>query len=338
MPAQSLATWRRYWRTLGVALDKLLPILFSFPAPLLSDLRLRVPRCVCVPGDGKSRLDDDDVGLVADSAAFISGYIAEFLPAQVTMTDLKGELPDAASRLAVRNVGGEKDYLGSFDLLLRIHATSAGMWRRYNGDEVALDVKLTGASAGLGSNGPTMRTYLEHARAVMIAARQEGGRVGRCTVVAFLVRRPPGRTFDGRSHAGDYGFLAVGVRELVAWEPSRAAQPPAAFVMQGGLLRRGVSEEPEALPRAPLPTRAPQSNRWNELREVCVRPGWVIVQDFCSVFGLGPRNLKKGAERVLKRLREAGEAVEEHRVGNQSGRPPKIDRVSALRRVYTTLK
>ena len=97
---------------------------------------------------------------------------------QVVQTDPKGFLPTAASGLAVRSVAGETEYIGSFDALLRVSATTPGPWRSYHDEEVALDVKVTGAGSTLGLNGLTMKSYLTHARAVIQAARKERARVG----------------------------------------------------------------------------------------------------------------------------------------------------------------
>ena len=72
---------------------------------------------------------------------------------------------------------------------MRLHSTKSATWKDYNECEVALDVKLTGAEH-LGLSGVTMKQYLTHARAVFRAARSEDSRVGRCSVLAFLARRP----------------------------------------------------------------------------------------------------------------------------------------------------
>lgn len=341
MTAPCPVAWRRLWRAMGLALDRLLPFVFTIPAPLLSELPPKVRRIVVVPGSGRQQLSEQDAAIVADAGAYVSHFVAEHLPAQVTVTDMKPHLPEAASRLAVRKVGSESEYLGSFDLLLRVSATQNSTWRRYHNREVALDVKLTGASGMLGLNGPTMRTNLEHARKVMIEARrQASSRVGQCAVVAFLVRRPPGQTFDGRRHAGSFGFVAVDVEVLVGWDPHTATQAPAVIVMTGALLQRAnVEEESWSLRVAPPPARPPPRDRWSELTALCVRRGEVTVIDFCTVFQIGPGNLRKGAERVLKRLRAKNETVGDwQQTGGSGGRPFKTARVGALRREYPDLR
>lgn len=332
------ASWRRHWRALGLSCDRLLPRIYSIPAPLSADLRARVPRTVVVPGNGRCELTDEDATMVCDSATFATDYIAEFLPFRVTATDLKLDLPSAASTLAVRNIDGENEYMGSFDILARVAASQPGPWHPYNGSEALVDVKLTGASGVLGLNGSTMLAYLEHARAVMIAARRDGGRIGACKVIAFLLRRPPGQTFDGRPHRGAVGFVAVDVDVLIAWKPRAATRAPAVIALNGGLLQRAATDEPLALARAPPPARPPQRTRWDDLKLLAVKPSWVTVLSFCDVFHIGPGNLKKGAERVLKRLRAADEEIDDHNVaGANGGRPKKMCRISALQKAYSYL-
>ena len=202
---------------------------------------------------------------------------------------------------------------------------------------VHFDVKLTGAKSVLGLNGPTMRTYLSHARAVLLAARKEGCRVGQCRAVAFLVRRPPGETFDGGLHRGSFGFVAIDTDVLVAWEPKTAKQAPATISMCGGLLQRAAAAEPEALPYAPPPARPPPRDRWYDLEQVEVKPGWVTTQDFCRIFKIGQNNRKHGANRVHKRLRDDGAVIDSWKGGGR-GPPFKIARISALKTSYKRLE
>ena len=109
-----------------------------------------------MPGCGKHAVCSDDVPLVVDSASFTMSWLAEFLPAQTVCNDAKQLLPSGATALAVRKVGNETEYLGSFDLLLRLHSTKSATWKDYNECEVALDVKLTGAEH-LGLSGVTLK-------------------------------------------------------------------------------------------------------------------------------------------------------------------------------------
>ena len=107
-----------------------------------------------LPGGAREKLQDEDVNVVVAAAIFTVSYLAEFLPIAITCNDAKPLLPGLASRLAVRNTsGGEKEYVGSFDLLGRIFATRTLLWKPYNGFEMAIDVKLTGASTVLGAQG-----------------------------------------------------------------------------------------------------------------------------------------------------------------------------------------
>ena len=59
------------------------------------------------------------------------------------------------------------------------------------------------------------------------------------------------------------------------------------------------------------------------------------------MFGIGAGNVKKGAERVLKRLREGGSGAnidDWHEPGSKAGRPFKIVRLSDLRDHYLSLE
>ena len=328
--------WRRLWRALGVTLDRLLPIVFSLPAPALDELGPKVERRVVVPGSGKVGVSEKQVALVVEAAAFVSAYVAEHLPAQVVATDTKPDFLTIASGLAVRSQGGGRECVGSFDLLLRMYSVRSGPWKKYHGKEMALDVKLTGASGVLGLNGPTMRSYLSHARAVMVAARRGRCRVGRCPLLAFLLRRPPGPTYEGAHHSGAFGFVAIDVNTLVQWDPHTAAQARAAVVMHGGLLQRAATSEPLAQPHVHVPERPRARDRWAELRQLSVRPGWVTTRDFCETFDIGAANLKSSSGRVNKRLHEEGSELETWRSGSR-GQPVKIARVSSLQRSYPRL-
>ena len=330
--------WRRLWRARGLALDRLLPLVFGHPAVPLRHLPKRVERGIVVPGDGRYDLCAADASLVADAGVYVARFIAEQLPVQVVATDMKPQLPSSSSTLAVRKVGSETEFLGSFDLLLRVFGRTAP-WKDYVGEEVVVDIKLCGCSGRLGLNGPTMRTYLAHARLVLKAARQEGTRVGGCRAVAFLLRRPPGRTFEGGEHAGSFGFVAVDAGVLLAWDPAAAARAPATLVMSGALLQRGSVAEPSALPfAAPSgPQRRCARDRWVELDALCVKTGWVAVKDFCKLFEIGSGNNKKGTERALKRLRDDAAEVSSWKQDGR-GAPFKIARVSALQQCYPEKK
>ena len=255
------------------------------------------------------------------------------------MVDTDVKLPQCASRLAVRAVGGgDKEFLGSFDVLLRIRAARPGLWRKYDGGELALDCKLTGVSTTLGLNGMTLRTYTQNARAVVSAARNQGLRVGRCGLVAFLLRRPPGHTQQGLAHRGGFGFVAFETDVLLNWDPT-SNRPPRTFTLSGSLLQGGQDNDEDALAlqRAP-PARAPQRDRWAELSEAAVRTGWVKVTDFVNAFSLrGRASEKKATEKALKRLRQGNGALDDTD-GGVVGRPHKIARLSDLKRLYPDLR
>ena len=72
--------------------------------------------------------------------------------------------------LAVQDVNGEKEFVGSYDVLLQVHATRSGVWRRYNGMYGLVGVKLTGTSCAFGLNSNRMRMHLVKGRAVLLAA------------------------------------------------------------------------------------------------------------------------------------------------------------------------
>ena len=166
-------------------------------------------------GDGRQNVGDDDAPLVVASARLTMGFVAS-LPVVVTHADVKPLLPEKASTLAVKKVGSETVYIGSFDMLLRVHCYRAGPWKNYNEAVVALDLKMTGASSCIGLSGPTMRMCLGHAQTVVREARKQKGVVGSCRVVAFLLIRPQCPTFAGKSHRGAFGFVAYDVEKLLA--------------------------------------------------------------------------------------------------------------------------
>ena len=209
----------------------------------------------------------------------------------------------------------------------------AGVWQKSNEAVVALDVKLTGASSGIGLSGPTMRMYLEHAQAVVREARKQEGLVGTSRVVAFLLIRPQCPTYAGKPHKGAFGFVAYDVEKLMAWD-SRGNRMPTHVICQGHLLKPGGAEEDGlVLPAAPSPlvVRPACRCRWQELADLAVRPGWVKTLDFCEVFKVGQGNPAHGASRVNKRLR--AEDLDSWR-GGERGPPKKICRISALKRAY----
>ena len=106
------------WRARGLALDRCLPDVLAVPILSPDLMRQRIPSRVQVPGQKDStKLTDEDKQVVYDAAEFVTGYLAQCLPSQVVESDAK--LPGLASKLAVQSVGGEEEYVGSFDALAR---------------------------------------------------------------------------------------------------------------------------------------------------------------------------------------------------------------------------
>jgi hypothetical protein len=331
--------WRRTWRSRGLGVDRLFPLAYGQPSPTLEELKNLIPKTHVIPGEAKRTLDDADKEVVKDSCVFAMGFIAENLPGQVVCADAKPLLTEAASRLAVRSIEGNQVYVGSVDLLLRLAAKRSGPWQPYDGKELALDFKLTGAASPLGINGPSMRGYTLNMRAVLQAARRErGNRVGRCAVAAFLVYRPPGVTYSGAQHRGAHGFVAYDVDRLLAWDP-KSNRLPNPLVLCGKLLVPGSQSEAgaDSLPPPPPPARPPARDRWAELGAMIVKPpSWVLLHDFVRVFKLGRGGpIKRISQNVHKRLLGDGRSIQDHQGG--VGRPLKIARVADLRRSYSSL-
>ena len=114
-------------------MDRLLPFAFKVPAPDKSAIEKRVAPDVVVPGDQTWFLAQECKKMVVESCDWATGFVAESLPAQVSLTDLK--LPSAASQLAVRG-DGVGEYIGSSDVLLRTRASDrvqSGCWNKYEG-------------------------------------------------------------------------------------------------------------------------------------------------------------------------------------------------------------
>lgn len=340
--AQTFEEWRLMWRTRGLAVDRLLPD--AFTAPALSDeaLQSRVAATVQVPGrPGRTKLTQEDKTCVMDVASFATGFVAELLPAQVLLTDAKSVLPHAASKLAVASVGGETEFLGSFDLVVRIRSgLSKGPWRSWDGKDGVIDLKVTGASEPFGLNSTSMRRWLMHGRLVLQAARKDKhSPVGACSFAAYLIRRPEGALFKsrgGKYHGGAYGFAAYDVQALISWSPDTSAAPKP-FLVLGNQLIAGKSEETAALASQvlPPPMRPAQVNRWDVLRDQKGVAGWCTLHDFVELFKLkGRGDVKYAANRVAKRLRDANCVLQNRHAGVGKSRPFKKARICDLKRVY----
>ena len=130
--------------------------------------------------------------------------------------------------------------------------------------------------------------------------------------------------------------MAFDADKLCQWRPI-SQRPPARFVLGGTMFQTGTFEtiEPTALP--PPVLRAPQGDRLGDLGQMAVKPGWVKVVDFESVFEVTPRHTpKKATQKVLKNLREDHASIKIHKDGS-AGQPPKIARISAVARAHPNL-
>ena len=306
------------------------------PIPLKAEHRERVPATVIVPADGRFTLTQDDKGLVADVVDFVQDFVAE-LPVQIAMTDFKSEESASVSGLAVRAVGnGHRMYAGSFDLLLRVRGMRSPTWRPYNGKEVAFDMKITGASSGVGVDSKMIREILAHGRAVLEASQKDSNsRLGKCALVAYLFRRPPGLTFLGRAHGGCWGFLLFDMSVFLRWDPT-SKKAPRRLLESGTFIKGGamdVMDVPVAAGPALVANPRPRRDRWADLSAVAVRPGWVMALDFVKVFQLGVGNPRHAASRAVKRLRDESCRVEDHSTGGR-GPPQKLVKIADLRRHY----
>ena len=164
-----------------------------------------------------------------------------------------------------------------------------------------------------------MKDYLSHARTVIQAARRNTLELVAAAQLLFLLRRPPGPTFDGKHHAGAYSCVAVGVDVLLGLHPTKARQAPSTIALTGLLLQRAAAEEAASLP-PPRPW-----GRWADLQQLEVRSGYVIAQDFCALFKIGAGNPKKGAEQVLtERCESFFRFAPYHKYLERSERAPKF--------------
>lgn len=331
--------WRRLWRKRGLAVDKILPYALAVPKPSDDMLLKRLPATVCVPGESdRLSLDESDRTIALGGADFVSGFIAEELPAEVLSTDLK--LPGVASALAVQDVGDEREWLGSFDVLLRIRASRrASPWHKYHRETGVVDFKLSGTSENFGLNSARMKRHLSKGRLVLKAARkQRDSSLRSVSFAAYLIWRPPGPVYSGRGrvHPGAWAFVAYSVDALVGWDPA-SRSTPRPFLHLGDLVVGGNAEESDGLRvDLPAPMKA-QVDRWELLRERS-NNGWVSLGIFLDVFKIkytGPA--KHAVARVRKKLKDKNCEVKRTEPPVGRGWPAPVARVCDLQRVYQSL-
>ena len=263
--------WRHLWRKRGLVLDSLLPCAFAVPMATEESMRKRVSTTVLVPRDKtRTSVRNEDAELVLREANWVVGFVVESLPAQIVTADVKPMLPGVASALAVQSIHGETEFLGSFDLLIKLHATKNAEWKKYHGQEGVVDVKLSGSSQPFGLSSTTMRRHLLKGREVLKAAKKDRCRVGRCAFVAYLLRRPPGPVFTGREkfHKGGWAFVAYDAQKLMGWVPG-ASNCPRPFLFCSDLLVEGSQLEPEAVHAPAASADACPDRSLGPCREAC---------------------------------------------------------------------
>ena len=330
-------SWRGLWRRRGVALDKTLPQVLRIPAPDFSKFDSLVPRAVQT-GDGtRARLDDNDVLVVADSARDVCDLVAAQLPCQVVETDLKKDLPNSVSSLAVKCADGSEEYVGSFDLLVRVAGAVGSAWAPHHRRLMAVDVKLSGSSEPLSLSCPTMKTYLEHGQRVLKHARKAKATVAQCNLVSYLFLRPSGPKFNGGVHPGAWGFVAYDVDRFLAWD-IRSTRKLAPVVTLGSFFRLDNAADPEGVPFTVPPRRQTvQRNRWEQLAQDGEKRGnvqYVSLNKFVELFLRTKQNPKQQASKIGKRLRDDGCTTVDSSIHHGVGRPPKLARMSDLKAMY----
>ena len=135
-------------------------------------------------------------------------------------------------------------------------------------------MKQSGASSAVGVDSESMRNIFAIGQAVLSASQRSDGRLGRCRLVAYLFRRPPGRTFMDRLHNGAWGFLLFDMKVFMNWQPQSTKSPRRLFE-SGGFIKEGRQDElelPAAYPLGPtlVSNPRPRLNRWSDLAGVAV--------------------------------------------------------------------
>ena len=89
-----------------------------------------------------------------------------------------------------------------------------------------------------------MLRIFRHGQVVMKAVKRGGDMVGRCAAVAYLLRRPPGKTFNGARHSGSFSFLVIDVKTLIEWD-AKSNKAPRIILKIGDLVSTGRSNGEE---------------------------------------------------------------------------------------------
>ena len=181
-----------------------------------------------------------------------------------------------------------------------------------------------------------MKAYLESGQRVLKHARKAKSTVGQCSVVSYLLLRPPGPKFSGGVHTGAWGFVAYDVEKFLAWDirAGRKLQPLATY---GSLIRLDTAPDPDGVPfTAPPRSQSVRRNRWDQLVTDGEKRGnvqYVPLGQFVELFFRTKQDPKQQASKVGKRLREDGLQTVT-RLSKGVGRPPKLAKLTDLKDLY----
>ena len=70
MVSVDASAWRRRWRAIGLAADRLLPTDYAVPAPSFQQLHVKIATSLIVPGNGRWKFSDEDKALILDGSVF----------------------------------------------------------------------------------------------------------------------------------------------------------------------------------------------------------------------------------------------------------------------------
>lgn len=165
---------------------------------------------------------------------------------------------------------------------------------------------------------------------------------GACRAIAYLLRRPHGKTIGDAAYGGAWAFLALDAEKFCQWDP-KSTKAPGLVTNTGGLVVAGKSEGEPAQASAPLIARlaraVPWRGRWKELEENDARRGWVAILDLVKHFGkCRTARPKNAAERSVKWLRSGGCLLRNDDAHAGKGRPRKMAKVRDLRRLHPELE